>query len=233
MIKSFLILIIFSTFLSAAQQIILVVSKDFNTSSAKMECFEGADIICESFDVNIGQKGLGWGLGEIQLKKNAGDAIKYEGDKKAPIGVFKLSSVFAYSKSNNFNMPYLHASKKLICVDDSNSKKYNKIIPMPKKKPQSFEYMKRDDLQYELGIVVEHNQNAIAGRGSCIFIHVQKAESAGTAGCTSMKLDHLKKIVSWLDEKKNPILIQIPESSSAEVLELYPELKNSTLLKNQ
>ena len=231
MIKSFLILIIFSTFLSATQQIILVVSNDLNTSSAKLECFEGTNIVCESFDVNIGKNGLGWGLGETQLKKNAEDAIKYEGDKKAPIGIFKLSSIFGYSKSNNFKMPYLYTSKKLICVDDKNSKQYNKIIAMPKEKPKSFEYMKRDDLQYELGIVVEHNQHAISGRGSCIFIHVEKAHNAGTAGCTSMKLDNLKKIVSWLDEKKNPILIQIPKSSSAEVLRLYPVLKNSKILK--
>jgi hypothetical protein len=230
MIKSFLILIIFSTFLAATQQIILVVSNDLNTSSAKLECFEGNSIVFKSIDVNIGKKGLGWGLGEIELKKNPQDIIKYEGDKKAPIGIFRLSSIFGYSKSNNFKMPYTHASEKLICVDDTHSKQYNKIIPMPKNKPKSFEYMKRDDLQYELGIVVEHNQHAISGRGSCIFIHVEKAQDAGTAGCTSMKLDHLKKIVSWLDEKKNPILIQIPKSSASEILRLYPELQSSELL---
>ena len=92
--------------------------------------------------------------------------------------------------------------------------------------------MRRDDLQYELGIVVEHNKKAISTRGSCIFIHVQKSKDAGTAGCTSMSLNELKKIVNWLDEKKNPILIQIPKSSSKEILGIYPELKNSELLKN-
>ena len=92
------------------------------------------------------------------------------------------------------------------------------------------EFMKRDDLQYELGIVVEHNKEAVSSRGSCIFIHVQKAKNTGTAGCTSMSLNELKKIVNWLDEKKNPILIQIPKSSSKEILERYPELKSSELL---
>jgi len=230
MIKSFLIFIIFSTFLSAAQQIVLVVSNDFNTSNAKIECFEDGNIIFKSFGVNIGKKGLGWGLGEVHLKKNKLDPMKYEGDKKAPIGVFKLSSVFGYSKSDNFKMPYTHASEKLICVDDSDSVHYNKILLMPKEKPKSFEYMKRNDSQYELGIVVEHNKEAISRRGSCIFIHVEKSENSGTAGCTSMKLLDLKKIVSWLDEKKNPILIQIPNSSASEVLRLYPELQNSELL---
>ena len=93
--------------------------------------------------------------------------------------------------------------------------------------------MKREDSQYRLGVVVEHNKNGIYKRGSCIFIHVEKKENAPTAGCTSMKYNDLKKIVMWLDESKNPILIQIPKSYSKEVLELYPELKNSELLKSE
>ncbi|MFT5659496.1 MAG: hypothetical protein ACI9TV_000112 [Sulfurimonas sp.] len=232
MIKSFLILISFSTFLFSSQQIVLVVADDFNTSKAKLECFEDGNIIHKSIDVNIGKKGLGWGLGEIKLSQRKNDPIKVEGDKKAPIGVFKLSKVFGYSKNNNLSIPYIHTSKNLICVDDSNSKKYNKIISMPKEKPKSFEFMKRDDLQYKLGVVVEHNKNAEFKRGSCIFIHVQKKKNAGTAGCTSMKLEKLKKIVTWLDKKKNPILIQIPKSLSNEILKLYPELTSSRLLKN-
>jgi len=232
MIKSFLILISFSIFLHSSQQIILVVSNDFNTSYAKLECFEDGKTIFKSINVNIGKKGLGWGLGNITLTKNKLDPIKKEGDKKAPIGVFKLSSVYGYSKQNNFHMPYLHANKKLICVDDSDSKHYNKIIHMPEVRPKSFEFMKRDDAQYELGVVVEHNSDALSQRGSCIFLHVQKSKDSGTAGCTAMKLSDLKKIVSWLDIDKKPILIQIPKSSSKEILKLYPELRSSEILKS-
>ena len=225
MIKSFLILISLSIFLYSSQQIILVVADDLNTSRASLKCFEDGEIIFKSIDVNIGKNGLGWGLGEVELSQKQGDAHKIEGDKKAPIGIFKLSSIFGYSKKNNFKMPYLYASKNLICIDDSHSNKYNQIIPMPINKPKSFEYMKRDDLQYELGIVVKHNKNAKFRRGSCIFIHVEKEQDAGTAGCTSMKLQELQKIATWLDKKKNPILIQIPKSSLEEVLTLYPELQ--------
>mgnify|MGYP002640780968 CR=1 FL=1 len=232
MIKSFLILINFSIFLYSSQQIVFVVADDFNTSKAKLECLEDGKVVIKSINVNIGKKGLGWGLGQIGINRNYLDATKVEGDKKAPIGVFKLSSIFGYSKSDNFNMPYIHSSEKLICVDDSHSKDYNKIIPMPHNKPKSFEYMKRNDLQYELGIVVDHNPEAKYRRGSCIFIHVEKSKDSGTAGCTSMRLEQLKKIATWLDAKKNPILIQIPKSFSQKILELYPELKKSSLLKD-
>ena len=233
MIKSFLIVASLSIFLHSSQQIVLVISNDFNSSKARLQCFENGVKQFNTLDVNIGKNGLGWGIGEKNLTQKTYEPLKYEGDKKAPIGVFKLSSIFGYVKNNNFNMNYLHASKNLICVDDSNSKNYNKIINMPKIRPKSFEYMRREDVQYELGVVVEHNQKALAKRGSCIFIHVEKEKNAPTAGCTSMKIEDLRKIVSWLDKKKNPILIQIPKSSSDEILKMYPELKSSELLKKR
>ena len=46
-----------------------------------------------------------------------------------------------------------------------------------------------------------------------------------------MNLEEIKKIASWLDKNKKPILIQIPKSSSEEILKLYPQLKDSKLLK--
>jgi L,D-peptidoglycan transpeptidase YkuD (ErfK/YbiS/YcfS/YnhG family) len=96
---------------------------------------------------------------------------------------------------------------------------------------KSFEYMKREDDQYYYGIVVAHNKEAKKGRGSCIFIHVEKEHGAGSAGCTTMKRGDLEKILKLLKRDKNPILIQIPSRSSKEILNRYPQLKNSHLLK--
>jgi len=230
MIKSFLILINLQILLYSSQQIILVVSDSFSSPKASLECYEDGKKIFNTIDVNIGKNGLGWGLGETTLKQKSEEPLKYEGDKKAPIGIFKLTDIYGYSQKHNYKMPYLYTSKSLICVDDSNSNFYNQIIEANGDE-KSFEYMKRDDHQYELGIVVAHNQNAIAKRGSCIFLHVKKSDDAPTAGCTSMKLEEISKIATWLDKTKNPILIQIPKSSSKEILKLYPELKNSEFLK--
>ena len=229
MIKSFLILINLVNLLYSSQQIILVVSNDINSSVAKLECYENGSKVFKSINVNIGRNGLGLGLGEINLSQNALVPLKYEGDKKAPIGVFKLTHVFGYEKNSEFKMPYLYANKDLICVDDSDSKFYNKIVQR-KGNEKSFEFMRRDDHQYELGIVVEHNKQAEKRRGSCIFLHVKKSKDSATAGCTAMSLDEIKKITNWLDKDKNPILIQIPSSSSKEILKLYPQIKDSTLL---
>ncbi len=224
MVKTFLILVICNMFLYSNEQIILVTSDSFNTNKATLSCFEDGKKIFNDIEVNIGKNGLGIGLGHLELKYQKEDVLKVEGDKKAPVGIFKLTSVFGYADSEETNMPYIQATKDLICVDDSDSIYYNQIINMPKQKPKSYEDMKRDDHQYELGIVVEHNKKQTPQAGSCIFIHVQKDVNVSTAGCTAMKLNDLRKIVKWLDIKKNPILIQVPKKYLDEVKKIYPEL---------
>lgn len=223
MVKTFLILAICYMFLYSNEQIILVTSDSLDANKATLSCFEDGKKVFDDIEVNLGKNGLGIGLGYLELKHQNNDVLKVEGDKKAPIGIFKLTSVFGYNHSEKINMPYI-ATKDLICVDDSNSSYYNQIIKMPKEKPKSYEIMQRDDKQYELGIVVEHNRHQIPQAGSCIFIHVQKHEDAPTAGCTSMSLKDIKKIVKWLDISKNPILIQIPKKYLDEVKRIYPEL---------
>ena len=229
MIKSFLILINLQILLHSSQQIILVVSDDFSSSKAALECYEDGTQVFDTIQVNIGKNGLGWGLGEIPLKQNPDEPLKYEGDKKAPVGIFTLNSIYGYDAKSNYKMPYIYTSKNLICVDDSNSNFYNQIIEANGNE-KSFEYMRRKDHQYELGIVVNHNQQAQPQRGSCIFLHVKKSQDSSTAGCTAMSLEEIRKIVTWLDKKKKPILIQIPKSSSQEIIKHYPSLKNSKLL---
>lgn len=228
MIKSFLILTSFSILLFSSQQIVLVVADNFQSSKAYLEFYEDEKKLF-STNVNIGENGLGWGIGEVKLQQKKSEPIKQEGDKKAPAGVFKLTNIFGYEVSSNYKLPYLFASRNLICVDDGESNFYNQII-IATGNEKSFEYMKREDMQYELGVVVAHNQDAIKRRGSCIFLHVQKDVNASTAGCTSMKLEDLKKIVKLLDKKKKPLLVQVPQSSSDEILQYYPQLRSSSLL---
>ena len=224
MIKSFLILIICPIFLFSSQQIILVIADDFNSSHASLKFFEDDTILLEA-NVNLGKNGLGWGIGEVLLTQGQGQPLKFEGDKKAPAGVFKLTNIFGYSYTSNYKLPYLYASKKLICVDDSSSNFYNHIIEANGNEKR-FEFMKRKDMQYKYGVTVSHNTLGEFKRGSCIFLHIQKDINASTAGCTSMKESTLKKIISLLDIKKEPLLIQIPQSSFKEIQKLFPQIKN-------
>ncbi len=208
MIKSFLIFISFSTLLFGSQQIILVVADDFNSSTASLSCFEGKKRYYHHIKVNLGHNGLGWGIGKEQIPHKSDEPIKHEGDKKAPAGVFTLSTLFGTIKNQAFSMFYLLATPDLLCIDDSTSKYYNTLQSHPFG-AKSFEHMRRKDHLYDLGIRVNHNDIAKKGAGSCIFLHIQRGDNMPTAGCTSMKASDLYKLAHWLDKEKNPLLIQI------------------------
>lgn len=229
MIKSFLIHISFSILLFSSEQVVLVVASDFNASTAKLEFYEGSKRLY-STDVSIGTNGLAWGIGEIQLKQKPNDPIKREGDKKAPAGIFKLTHIFGYSTYSKYRLPYLYASKNLICTDDSSSNFYNEVAILDEY-PKSYELMRREDHQYELGVVIAQNELKKKERGSCVFLHVYKEKNAPTAGCSAMSLEDMKNIAQLLDKEKNPLLVQIPQSSANEVLRIFPQLKESTLLR--
>ena len=78
---------------------------------------------------------------------------------------------------------------------------------------RSYEIMRRQDDQYRLGIVVEHNADPVVpGQGSCIFLHVWAGSGIGTSGCTAMAAENLEEILHWLDPQAHPVLIQLPEA---------------------
>ena len=74
----------------------------------------------------------------------------------------------------------------------------------------SSEQMRRDDVLYQWGVVVEHNPAAIPGAGSCIFLHIWRNSAAPTAGCTAMAESDLVRLLRWLDPAQHPILVQMP-----------------------
>jgi L,D-peptidoglycan transpeptidase YkuD (ErfK/YbiS/YcfS/YnhG family) len=223
MIKVFLILLDMSANLLYARQVVLVVSDNFNTTKAKMYCFENGMIIFQNIDVNLGRNGLAWDMLDKTFSHVADQPMKQEGDGKSPAGVFALTSSFGY-ETHTFLLPYHSSTSEDICVDDSNSSLYNSLITMPPIKPNSFEYMKRQDDQYKLGVVVDYNPDKIAHNGSCIFLHVQKELNHPTAGCTSMEYEDLYKLLNWLDISKKPVLVQITKQYINEAIEEFADI---------
>ncbi|MDD2358555.1 MAG: L,D-transpeptidase family protein [Thiovulaceae bacterium] len=191
-----------------ARQVVLVLSDDFNTTKAKMYCFEDGTIVFQNIDVNLGRNGLAWDMNDKIFSHVTNQPMKQEGDGKSPAGVFALTSSFGY-EDHTFLLPFHKSIAEDICVDDSNSSLYNSLVTMPPIKPNSFEFMKRQDDQYKLGIVVNYNPHRAPYKGSCIFLHVQKELNHPTAGCTSMSYEDLYKLLKWLDISKKPILVQV------------------------
>ena len=209
------------------KQLIVVTTKNWSTPSGVLQRYEKTDKawhkVGKDIDIKLGRNGLGWGIGLHTTPKDA-KIIKKEGDGKAPAGIFSLKQAFGY---NPFVVDYPYEVYKSTdhCVDDVNSKLYNKIVDSKKVKRdyKSFEHMKFPKDYYKYGIVVNHNHideaGAKKGAGSCIFIHIKKVP---TAGCTVMRESEMKEIIRWLDVESEPLLVQ---GTTEVVKELMKEFK--------
>lgn len=228
--------------LKNARQLVLVTTPDWNTIQGKLTFFERKKarskkwrkISETAFPVVVGRTGLAWGVGlhDVSVYEQ-NQPEKREGDGKSPAGVFKLTSTFFRENAENlaFKLPALQLAESTECVDDVNSSKYNRIIDRLKVGNidwESSEKMLAVGEQYAFGVFVEHNANPPQkGGGSCIFLHVWKDEKTGTAGCTAMTKDNLIKILQWIDAKKNPMLVQLPESDYERLREAWKLPKNN------
>jgi L,D-peptidoglycan transpeptidase YkuD (ErfK/YbiS/YcfS/YnhG family) len=207
--------------LDSSLQGVVVLTEDWDSTRGVMRSFErnGATEKWKEhhpgLPVVLGKKGLGVGRGLVRLNVQ-GAPIKKEGDDKAPAGIFRLSTAFGYAPARSaswIKLPYLALSKQIEGVDDPRSRHYNRLVDRSKVAKvdwRSSEQMRRDDVRYKWGVVVDHNAAAIPGAGSCIFLHVWMSSSTPTVGCTAMREGDLITLLRWLDPARHPILIQMP-----------------------
>ena len=123
------------------------------------------------------------------IGKNGLSRKKIEGDKKTPIGTFKIGHLyFRKDKINNLetNLKCIKINQSMGWCDDINStKKYNRLIKVNKN--IHHEKLYRKDYKYDLLIPIKYNFNKIIpGKGSCIFIHLTNNYHP-TAGCISLQ----------------------------------------------
>lgn len=210
--------------LDRSLQCLVVMTEDWTSTTGVMRSFErngATDKWKErhsALPVVVGKKGLGLGRGLVRLNLR-GAPIKKEGDDRAPAGIFRLSTAFGYAPARSatwVKLPYLALTKRIEGIDDPRSLYYNRLVDRSKVAKidwRSSEQMRRDDVLYKWGIVVDHNAAARPGAGSCIFLHVWKSPSSPTAGCTAMRERDLVSLIRWLDPARHPILIQMPREA--------------------
>jgi hypothetical protein len=211
----------------SSTQLLVVTTSDWEAVDGRLQRYHRAapgkpwQPVGEAVPVVIGKKGLGWGSGIVPADElrppDSSDPIKKEGDSKAPAGIFRLSRVFGYAEQEplGWRMPYLNLTPSVECVDDSASKFYNQVVDRSQVSADwnSSEHMLRSDDLYRWGIVVDHNAGpAKAGDGSCIFLHIWRGPGQGTVGCTAMPEEQIQAILSWLDPKRKPVLVQLPSA---------------------
>jgi L,D-peptidoglycan transpeptidase YkuD (ErfK/YbiS/YcfS/YnhG family) len=208
-----------------AQQLVLVVTNDWNSTQAELRRFErganGWQQIGGQTDVMLGRNGSAWGIG-LNTQARTDGPIKHEGDGRAPAGVFNIGTAFGYAGTANTGLPYQAMTANDWCIDVPASDWYNTIIDRSVVKApfldQSSEPMRRDiheqgDIRYREGFVIEHNVDGKARQGgSCIFAHLWQAPGETTAGCTAMAPESMEALLAWLDSTRKPVFVLLPKA---------------------
>ncbi len=205
-------------------QAVVVLTESWGSAEASLQLFERESAqapwraVNEASAAVVGRNGLGWGIGLNDAPSPSTAPAKVEGDGKAPAGIFLLGFAFGYAPPDEalwINLLYRQATASLQCIDDVDSEFYNQVLDASNTpiRWKSHEEMLRKDGLYKMGIFVGHNAHPpIPGRGSCIFIHIWKAASRGTAGCTGMAEPDLQAVLRWLNPARTPVLVQLPRS---------------------
>ncbi len=163
-----------------------------------------------------------WEPFPVVVGKNGMACIKREGDGCSPVGYFPLVQAFGMEQAPSVTMPYL-SIKGLEGVDDPDSRYYNRLVhssTITDRDWESAEQMEKYAVEYTWGVVVGYNwETPKPHAGSCIFLHVWEEPTRGTAGCTAMDLEMMRKLVFWLNPAKHPHLLQAPE-------DIYKEMRS-------
>lgn len=218
------------------KQLVVVIADDWQTTQAQLYRFEQSDNgwrqVGDDYSVVLGRTGLAWGIG---LHPEQEGEQKREGDGKAPAGVFELGTAFGYLDSLQTNMTYQGMTANDYCIDVKGSPFYNQLVDKSvvgeATVKGSSEWMRRDiysqDNLYKKGIVVKHNSENIDGAGSCIFMHLWRAQDKPTAGCTAMKEQNMDTLLAWLNKNKAPLLVSLtkPQYTQKQALWNLPHIK--------
>jgi D-alanyl-D-alanine dipeptidase len=210
-----------TTALSAATQLIVVTTADWNATSGTLQRFARTapqaawHPVGDPIPVVVGKNGLGWGAGMMSVPGHrSDDPVKKEGDRRATAGIFRLGTAFGYAqlKPSSWSMPYLALSPSVECVDDSHSKSYNRVVDRARIKPDwnSSEHMRSEGEYYRWGVVIDQNPGRVPQGGSCVFMHIWGGDGQGTEGCTAMARPNIEAVLAWLDPATHPLLVQMP-----------------------
>ena len=209
-----------------SSQLIVVTTASWNKIEGKMNVYEYKSgvwkLVLKNIPIVTGRSGMAWGKGLHHPEFNRG-RLKKEGDGNSPAGIFYLSGLFGY-QDISAKMASLKVDLQTFCVDDSKSAFYNQIVKTDtvKKDWTSAETMRMKSDVYKYGIFVDYNiKPAVPNAGSCIFMHIWSGSDSPTAGCTAMKETDILKLIDFLDQKKNPVLVQVPRAEYDKMKKLY------------
>lgn len=132
------------------------------------------------------------------IGKNGVAQDKQEGDLATPIGIFSLRQVFY--RADRIQKPDTVLPVEALTIrdgwcDDPTHSAYNQKISLPHS--ARHETLWREDNVYDLIVVIGYNDEKIQpGRGSAIFMHLQRENKAPTEGCVALTEEDLRIVLA-------------------------------------
>jgi L,D-peptidoglycan transpeptidase YkuD (ErfK/YbiS/YcfS/YnhG family) len=129
---------------------------------------------------------------------------KHEGDGKTPSGTYGFSFFFGVDPNPGVAFPYRHAYHYDYWDDDSRSPRYNEWVDARRFSPGAYPEPMHNVPAYDFAAVIAYNTARIPGRGSAIFLHV--GTGGATAGCVSLPVKQLLRVLRWLRPADRPVI---------------------------
>jgi L,D-peptidoglycan transpeptidase YkuD (ErfK/YbiS/YcfS/YnhG family) len=132
---------------------------------------------------------------------------------KTPAGQYLITETFGRLANPGTRMAYTKATTNHWWVEDRRSAYYNQMrlgtqggFALRTSGFNSSERLGSMGAQYDYAAVIDFNRpNPVIGRGAGIFLHA--FGSGATAGCVSIRHDHMAAVLRWLDPAASPRIL--------------------------
>lgn len=136
-------------------------------------------------------------------------AHKREGDGATPVGKFPLRRVY-YRRDRiarpACRLPVTAITSRMGWSDDPLSPDYNRLVTLPN--PGSAERLWREDNQYDLILVIGHNDTPVrTNYGSAIFVHVARRGLTPTQGCVALTQSSLLRVLAHVGPLSSLVIL--------------------------
>jgi L,D-peptidoglycan transpeptidase YkuD (ErfK/YbiS/YcfS/YnhG family) len=128
--------------------------------------------------------------------------MKREGDGKTPSGTYGFSFFFGVDKNPGVSFPYRVPTINDVWDDDPRSPHYNEWVDAHDVSPGWDPERLRNPPAYDYAAVIAYNTARTPGLGSAVFLHV--GTGGDTAGCVSLPVSELLKVLRLLKPADNP-----------------------------
>ena len=127
--------------------------------------------------------------------------LKREGDGRTPSGTFGFGFFFGVLPNPGVRFRYRQSQPYDFWDDDPASPRYNEWVDQRRADP-GLGPEPMDVSGYDYGAVIAYNTARTPGLGSGIFLHVNIG--IATAGCVTLPMGELLRVLRWLDPARSP-----------------------------